>query len=195
MFRGKDKPDPMAVAAASFAERATAIARLDDTADRYAAAVRLRDEIDRYLRDRQREYDALQDKRMGRTMLGIGASVPLGIGAAAALGTPLGILLIGPAMMGMSAYASRRHRQDAAAFSARMELHGPVILSARDAAERELADIIDYRLESLARSSKAKDLVARHPALRDAFARRALRDSMPPNRTPPHDKNDKGFRI
>lgn len=195
MFRGKDKqPDPMAVAAASFMERATAIARLDDTADRYAASVRLRDEIDRYLRDRQREYDALQDKRMGRTMLGIGASVPLGIGAAAALGTPLGILLIGPAMMGMSAYASRRHRQDAAAFTARIEQHGPAIAAAREAAEREMVDIIDHRLESLARSPRSKEVVAKYPALRDAFARRGLRDASRNDRRPPPN-NDKGLRL
>lgn len=195
MFKGRDKPDEMAAAAASFAERAAAIARLEDTGDRYASALRLRDEIDRYLRDRQREYDGLQDKRMGRTMLGIGASVPLGIGAAAALGTPLGILLIGPAMMGMSAYASRRHRQDAALFTERMEKHGPIIQAARADAVREMDDITSHRLESLARSPKAKDLVAKYPALRDAFARRGLDDAARPNRTPPNDKNDKGFRI
>lgn len=195
MFSGKDKPDPMAVAAASFTERATAIARLEDTADRYAASIRLRDEIDSYLRERQREYDTLQDKRMGRTMLGIGASVPLGIGFAAAIGTPLGILLMGPAMMGMSAYASRRHRQDAAQFAARMERHGPVILAAREAAERELADIIDHRLESLARSAKSKELVAKHPALRDAFARRGLASAAKAGLSKPRDKNDKGFNV
>lgn len=195
MFKGRDKPDEMAAAAASFAERAAAIARLEDTGDRYASALRLRDEIDRYLRDRQREYDGLQDKRMGRTMLGIGASVPLGIGAAAALGTPLGILLIGPAMMGMSVYASRRHRQDAALFTERMEKHGPVIQAARADAVREMDDITAHRLESLARSPKAKDLVAKYPALRDAFAKRGLNDAARPNRLPPNDKNDNGFRI
>jgi len=194
MFKGKDKPDPMAVAAASFAERAAAIARLEDTADRYASALRLRDEIDRFLRDRQREYDALQDKRMGRTMLGIGASVPLGIGVAAALGTPLGILLIGPAMMGMSAYSSRRHRHDAAAFTARMEQHAPVILAVRAGMVRELDDIAENRLESLARSPKAGEVVAKSPVLREAFMKRGLRDASRQNR-PPSGKNDNGFNI
>lgn len=196
MFKGKDKPDPMAAAAASFAERAAAIARLEDTGDRYASALRLRDDIDRYLRDRQREYDALQDKRMGRTMLGIGASVPLSIGAAAALGTPLGVLLIGPAMMGMSVYASRRHRQDAAAFAARMEQHGPVILAARSDVVRELDDIILHRLESLAKSPKAQELVRKSPPLREAFMQRGMRIIDPPANTRPKDKrNGKGFSL
>lgn len=196
MFKGKDKPDPMVVAAASFAERATAIARLDDTADRYASALRLRDDIDRYLRDRQREYDALQDKRMGRTMMGIGASVPLGIGAAVALGTPLGILLLGPAMMGLSAYSSSRHRKDAAVFENRMAVHGAAIANTRADVVRELDDIVAHRLESLALSPKVQELVRKSPPLREAFMQRGMRIIDPPANPAPKDKkNGNGFSL
>ncbi len=194
MFKGKDKPDPMAVAAASFAERAAAIGRLDDAADRYAGALRLRDDIDRYLRDRQREFDALQDKRMTRTILGIGASVPLGIGAAVALGTPLGILLVGPAMMGLSAYSSARHRKDTAAFADRIAVHGAAITNTRAAIVRELDDIVTHRLESLARSPKAQELVRKSAPLRDAFMQRGMRIIDPPA-GPRDKKNGNGFSL
>ncbi len=196
MFKAKDKPDPMAVAAASFAERAAAVACLDDTADRYASALRLRYEIDRYLRDRQREFGALQDKRMTRTILGIGASVPLGIGAAVALGTPLGILLVGPAMMGLSAYSSGRHRRDSAVFAERMALHGANIVNTRTDIVRELDDIVTHRLELLARSPKAQELVRKSPPLREAFMQRGMRVD-PANDNPARrdKKNGNGFSL
>lgn len=41
MSKGRNKPDPMAAAAASFAERAAAVARPEDTAGRWLQPVTL----------------------------------------------------------------------------------------------------------------------------------------------------------
>jgi len=143
MFKRKPKQNPLENAARYFALQQDELARMEDPVIRYLAARDLKLETARFLQAHERAFAELEDQRMLKTIGGIMLGIPAIAGIAIAAGTPLGALLIGPAVAGMAVHSSREHRKADEQHKADMKTHGRAIIAAHQAAAKEMDHILE----------------------------------------------------
>jgi hypothetical protein len=194
MFRKTREEDPLEKALEEFQRLEKALNEAADVAARYSHASELRGDIERFMKKLETAHGSEEDKRVVRTIFGIAVSVPLGVGAAALMGTPFGVLLIAPAAMGISAYSSYRHRVRQEEFAERLVRFGGRICEIRDNASQEMSRLAQERIPELVASPEAQKLAEKFPELKTAFAQHAIRNAQPdqPAQRPPRNR---GFDL
>lgn len=187
MFYRRKKPAFILTAQAEiddFRHELAALSLHDDEGVRYIATKQLETRIDRQIDSNRQVLEALMDAKVVRSIFGITAMVPAVVCSAAVFGAPLLAMLMVPGALGIIGGSAKKYRDDYNRISPEVLEHINALQSLRDNASHKADVILRDHLQQLAQSPQINRVLQDYPAVKDHFAKAAIRELQQPQYQP-----------
>lgn len=187
MFYRRKKPAFILTAQAEVDDFRHALAALSlhqDEGTRYIATKQLEKRIDQQIDSNRQIIEALMDAKVVRSIFGITAMVPAVVCSAAVFGAPLLAMLMVSGALGIIGGSAKKYRDDYRKISPEILDHIHALQSLKDDAGHRAEVILRDHLQQLAQSPQINKVLQDYPAVKDHFAKAAIRELQQPKYQP-----------
>ena len=194
MFYRRKKPAFILTAQAELDDFRHALNNLslhDDAAMRYIATKKLESRIDQQIASNHQILESLLDAKVTRSIFGMTAMVPAVVCSVAMFGTPLLAMLMVPGALGIIGGSAKKYRDDYNKISPEVLEHIKALQSLKDDANGRASVILRDHLQQLAQSPQINHVLQDYPAVKDHFAKAAIRELQQPKDYPQPNQNQK----
>lgn len=194
MFYRRKKPAFILTAQTELDDFHHALAELSlhaDAGTRYIATKQLETRIDRQISNNRQILDALNDAKVERSIFGMAAMVPAVVCSVAVFGSPFLAFLMVPGALGIIGGSTKKYRADYRKISPEVLAHIDALQDLKERASFKAEIILHDHLQQLAQSPQINKVLQDYPAVKDHFAKAAIRELQQPKYQPQHQTNPK----